>query len=158
MRTSLEMDESTSNLMGRRKLTLPVIVERLGGRGLEIGGVPPDGDRARLAGRRAAPAHARVEAEPALVEVRVSESVDHANPLVGVEHEHLAEQVHRLVSRLRGERVKGGEGRRFGRAPEHVLPGRLASARHVFHARSAKQVGDQLQLRKSRISQCTVFD
>lgn len=77
-----ELVELLPHLVRGRELPLPVVLERLHGRGLQVRRVAAHGHRARLARRLAAPAHARVEPEPALVQVGVSQGVNHADPLI----------------------------------------------------------------------------
>ncbi len=89
-------DESVKLLLDLRdagQLALPVVVERSIGSGLELPAVLSQ------AGRRSVTtvAHARVVAQPALVQVRVVQRLDDANTLLRVEREHLAKQVHGFV-------------------------------------------------------------
>ena len=110
--------------------------------GLEVPGVLPHAGR----GGDAAGAHAGVVAEAALVQVRVVQGLAHADPLLGVEGEHLAQKVDGLVGGGGPEGVECGHGGRLAAPGQHVPLGRLAGVLHVGEAGGAQQVGDQLQL------------
>lgn len=124
------------------QLLLPCVVKRPVRAGLKLSHVlPHPGSR-----RNAARAHTRVVAETSLVEVRVVERLCYRDPLVGVQGQHLAEQVHRLVCARGRERVERADGGLLGRAGGHVPLGGLAGVAHVGGVGRAQEVGDHLQL------------
>lgn len=125
------VSSSTFNLVHRREFALPQIVERLTRSRLKVGRV-----LAHSGGRReAAFAHARMVAQTALIHVRMRKSVcngyslvlghtkKHNTRLARVKHkhqfksgscrsyrvknQHLTQQMHRFVRRVRAQRVKG---------------------------------------------------
>ena len=124
------------------KVGFPGVVEKHLGNGLEVSGVLA---HAR-AGAVAASAHAGVVAQPALVQVGVVERLEHPDSLLGVEGEHLAEQVDGLVGGTGAKGVQGGDAGRFASLGEHVALGRLAGVPHVGQGGGAQQVRDQVQL------------
>ena len=113
----------------------------LGG-GLEVPGVLPHAGR----GGDAAGAHAGVVAEAALVQVRVVQRLAHADPLLGVQGQHLAQQVDGLVRGRGAEGVERRDGGRLAAPRQHVSLGGLAGVLHVGEGGCAQQVRDQLQL------------
>lgn len=54
--------------------------------------------------------------------------------------------MHRIVRRMRAERVQRRQRRQLLRPPQHVRSGALARVLHVLQRRRAQQLGDQLQL------------
>ena len=142
----LLVDEPVEPLLdlGRgRQLALPLVVEVALGRGLEV-----QGELAQVGPGVgvAAPAHAGVVPEPALVQVRVVERLRHGHALVRVQLKQAQQEVHGVVGGAGAEGVEGGGRRRLGAAAQHVALGRVARVAHVGQAGSAQQVGDQLQL------------
>ena len=100
-----EFMESVLDLTDAGQLHLPHVVEDLVGGGLKVPGV-----LSHALGRAlAAGAHTAVVAESALVKVRMVESLPHADPLLGVEGEHLAQEVDGLVGGGGPEGVEGGD-------------------------------------------------
>ena len=110
--------------------------------GLEVPGVLPHAGR----GGDAAGAHAGVVAEAALVQVRVVQRLAHADPLLGVQGQHLAQQVDGLVRGRGAEGVERRDGGRLAAPRQHVSLGGLAGVLHVGEGGCAQQVRDQLQL------------
>lgn len=74
------------------------------------------------------------------------EGVDHADPLVGVQGEHLAQEVDGLVGHAGGQGVQVGDRGRLGASREDVSFGGLAGELHVVDAGGAKEIGDEFQL------------
>ena len=124
------------------QLELPRVVEHVLGGGLEVPGVLAH----PLRRGHATGAHAAVVAQPALVQVGMGQSLAHTDPLLGVEAEHLAQQVDGLVGGGGPEGVQGGHGGRLAASGEHVALGGLAGVLHVGEGGCAQQVRDQLQL------------
>ena len=124
------------------QLELPRVIEHVLGGGLEVPGVLPHAlGRGHTAG-----AHAGVVSQPPLVQVGVSQRLAHADPLLRVEAEHLAQQVDGLVSGGTAECVEGGDGGWLAAPGEHVALGSLTGVLHVREGGRAQQVRDQLQL------------
>ena len=124
------------------KVGFPGVVEEHLGDRLEVSGVLAHAG----AGAVAAGAHAGVVSEPALVQVRVVERLQHPDSLLGVKGEHLAEQVDGLVGGTGAKGVEGGHTGRFSSLGEHVALGSLAGVPHVGEGGRAQQVRDQVQL------------
>ena len=124
------------------EVVLPGVVEEHLGNGLEVSRVLA---HAR-AGAVAAGAHAGVVSEPALVQVGVVERLQHPDSLLGVEGEHLAEQVDGLVGGAGAQRVERGDAGGLAALGQHVALRRLAGVPHVGEGGGAQQVGDQVQL------------
>ena len=124
------------------KVGFPGVVEKHLGNGLEVSGVLAHTG----AGAVAASAHAGVVAQPALVQVGVVERLEHPDSLLGVEGEHLAEQVDGLVGGTGAKGVQCGDAGRFASLGEHVALGSLAGVPHVGEGGGAQQVRDQVQL------------
>ena len=91
-------------------------------------------------------AHAGVVAQAALVQVGMVQRLRHRDPLVRVQGEHLAEQVHRLVGGRGADGVEGGNAGRLHAAAQHVSLGRVAGVLEVGERGRAQQVRDQIQL------------
>ena len=85
------------------KVGFPGVVEKHLGDGLEVSGVLAHARACAVA----AGAHAGVVAKPALVQVGVIERLEHPDSLLGVEGEHLAEQVDGLVGGTGAKCVQG---------------------------------------------------
>ena len=137
-----EFMESLLDLADTGQLHLPHVVKYLVGGRLKVPGVLPHA----LGRALAAGAHAAVVAEAALVKVRMVESLPHTDPLLGVQCQHLAQQVDGLVCGGGPEGVEGGDGGRFAAPGQHVSLGRLTGVLHVGQGGRPQQVGDQLQL------------
>ena len=74
----------------------------------------------------------------------------HTDPLLGVEGQHLAQQVDGFVGGGGPQGVEGRHGGRFAAPGEHVSLGGLAGVLHVGQGGRPQQVGDQLQLLDGR--------
>ena len=99
-----EFMESVLDLTDTGQLHLPHVVKDLVGGWLEVSGVLSHALGCALA----AGAHTAVVPEPALVKVRMVESLSHTDPLLGVEGQHLAQEVDGLVCSGGPECVEGG--------------------------------------------------
>ena len=129
------------------QVSLPLIVERSLCRWLELSGVLPH----PWCWSMAATTHARMVSKPALIQIRVIESLCNSNSLVRVQSQHLAEQVDRLVSNGRWKCVEGWQWWRLLTSGQHVAFGSLASELHVWQWRRAEEICDQLQLLNWRL-------